>query len=152
MNIIFLDVDGVLNSMEHAIELYNETGKRRSGKDFPFDERCMLNLKHLVEETNSSLVITSTWRKYEDEKERLIEELSKYDLDKRVMGYTKILGNRVLEIKEYLEYIGSDINFIILDDYAYLEDLVDYLVSTNAYYGLQKKDVDIAIKKLKKGD
>ena len=75
MNIVFLDVDGVLNSLENAIELYNQTGKPRSGVNYPFDERCMLNLKRLVEETHSALVVTSSWRKYQDQKERLIEEL-----------------------------------------------------------------------------
>ena len=152
MNIVFLDVDGVLNSLENAIELYNQTGKPRSGVNYPFDERCMLNLKRLVEETNSALVITSSWRKYQDQKERLIEELKKYDLEDFVIGYTKDLGNRVLEIKEYLNSIGTDVNFVILDDSAYLEDLVEYLIATNAYYGLRDIDVEEAKLRLSKGE
>lgn len=152
MNIVFLDVDGVLNSLEHLIEVYNKTGKPHHGVNYPFDEKCMLNLKRLVEETNSALVITSSWRKYEDHKKRLIEELEKYELEKYVIGYTKDLGNRVLEIKEYLNSIGMDVNFIILDDSAYLEDLVEYLIATNAYYGLREVDVEQAKLILSKGE
>lgn len=152
MNIIFLDVDGVLNSLEHLIEVYNQTGKPHSGINYPFDERCMLNLKKLVEETNSFIVVTSTWRKNEDEKERLLEELRKYDLEKYVIGYTKDLGNRILEIKEYLKSIGKKVNFVILDDSIYLEDMVQYLIATNAYFGLREEDVKEAILRLSKGE
>ena len=152
MNVIFLDVDYVLNSIQKSKEVYELTGIPHSGKDFPFDEKCMENLKYIVEQTNSSLVITSNWRKYEDHKKRLLEELEKYDLSNRVIGYTPDFGNRVLEIKEYLEILGENINFIILDDYAYMEDLVEYLISTNAYFGLTKEDANAAIKKLKYKD
>ncbi len=152
MNIIFLDVDGVLNSLEHLIEVYNQTGKPHSGINYPFDERCMLNLKNLVEETNAAIVVTSTWRKNEDEKERLLQELRKYDLEKYVIGYTKDLGNRILEIKEYLNSISTDVNFIILDDSIYLEDMVQYLVATNAYFGLREEDVREAKLRLSKGE
>lgn len=150
MNVIFLDVDYVLNSIRKLKEVYEMTGKPHSGKDFPFDETCMKNLKYIVEQTNASIVVTSNWRKYEDHKERLLEELEKYNLSSKVIGYTPDFGNRVLEIKEYLEILGENINFIILDDYAYMEDLVDYLVSTNAYTGLTEEDAQIAVKKLNK--
>ena len=152
MNIIFLDVDGVLNSLEHLIEVYNQTGKPHSGINYPFDEKCMLNLKKLVEETNSAIVVTSTWRKNKDEKERLLEELRKYDLEKNVIGYTKDLGNRILEIKEYLKSIGKKVNFVILDDSIYLEDMVQYLIATNAYFGLREEDVKEAKLRLSKGE
>ena len=47
MNIIFLDVDGVLNSRIKLIELYKKTGKPHSGTNFPFDETCLENLKKI---------------------------------------------------------------------------------------------------------
>ena len=151
MNIIFLDVDGVLNSVEHLIEVYNKTGKPHHGINYPFDEKCLINLKRLVEETNSLIVITSTWRKYKDAKERLLEELKKYKLDKYVIGYTKNLGNKILEIKEYLKTLGENINFIILDDSNSFEDMIKYLVVTNAYYGLREQDIEQAKMILRKG-
>ena len=74
MNLIFLDIDGVLNSINKLIEVYKETGKPHSGYAYPFDERCMENLQILVQETKSKLVITSTWRKDEEGRETLLSE------------------------------------------------------------------------------
>ena len=75
MNIVFLDIDGVLNSKRKLIEVYNQTRKPHSGSSYPFDERCLENLKYLIEETNSKIVITSTWRKYEDNMNLFINTL-----------------------------------------------------------------------------
>ena len=69
INVIFLDVNGVLNSTKKLIDLYIETGKPHLGINYPFDEECMNNLKYLVEETNSYLIISSSWRKRVDKKE-----------------------------------------------------------------------------------
>ena len=150
MNVIFLDVDYVLNSINNAVEEYNKTGMPRHGANFPFDSNCLLNLKYIVEETDAYLVISSSWRKYPDHMEKLILELNKYELADRIIGQTKVLNNRVLEIKDYIDNFEGEINFIILDDYAYMEDLIDYLVNTNAYYGLTRYDAEIAVRKLKK--
>ena len=53
MNIVFLDIDYVLNSYRKSKEIYELTGKRHSGKDFPFDEECMDNLKYIISETDA---------------------------------------------------------------------------------------------------
>lgn len=47
MNIIFLDVDGVLNSVNKLIETYKRTHKPHSGYSYPFDEVCLENLQLL---------------------------------------------------------------------------------------------------------
>lgn len=150
INVIFLDVNGVLNSTKKLIDLYIETGKPHSGINYPFDEVCMNNLKYLVEETNSYLIISSSWRKRVDKKERLLEELRKYDLDKRIIGYTKILGPKLDELKNYILLFSNNINFIVLDDDKRLESMVDNLIITNSYYGLSKENVDTGIRLLKK--
>lgn len=151
MNIIFLDVDYVLSSINNAIDMYNKTGIPRHGCNFPFDQNCLENLKYIVDETDAYLVISSSWRKYADHMKKLYLELDKYSLTERVIGKTKVLGDRVKEIKDYINNFEGEINFIILDDYAYLEDLIDYLVNTNAYYGLTRNDANEAILKLKRG-
>lgn len=71
MNLIFLDVDGVLNSSRKLREVWELTHKPHSGVNYPFDERCMNNLKLLVEKTNSKIVVTSTWRKYEENMKKI---------------------------------------------------------------------------------
>ncbi len=151
MNIIFLDVDGVLNSISHLKEEYHKNKRPYSGFDYPFDERCLNNLKRLVEVTNSYLVITSTWRMHEIGKNILLHELKKYDLDKRVIGYTDILHRpRGEEVKLYLDKLNQDVNFIILDDDNDFVGLEKYLIKTNYEIGLTDEDVIDGIKKLTK--
>ena len=151
MNIIFLDVDGVLNSIKHLKEEYYKNQRPYSGFEYPFDSDCMNNLKILVESTNAYLVITSTWRKFDIGKKILLFELKKYDLDKKVIGYTNILNTkRGEEIKDFLSKLSCDVNYIILDDDSDFDDLHKYLIKTDYRYGLTYNNVETAIKKLNK--
>ncbi len=153
MNIIFLDVDGVINSVNNLIKVYNETHKSHSGYSYPFDSNCLENLKELVTETKSNLVISSTWRHSQKGMEKLLKVLSEYNLDKLVIGCTPVLGlSRGAEIKKYLSESKFDdiINFVILDDDRDMEDLLPYLVHTDKQVGLTKENVQQAIKKLTK--
>ena len=72
MNVIFLDVDGVLNSVSNLIKVYNETHKSHSGYSYPFDPDCLENLKELVAVTKSNLVISSNWRYSQKGMEKLL--------------------------------------------------------------------------------
>ena len=148
MNIIFLDVDGVLNSVNKLIEVYNKTHKPHSLYNYPFDERCLINLQLLVKKTNSKLVIISSWKKSLEGRCRLMEVLGKYDLDEEVIGFTSNLNTKVEEIKEYLSKLNYSVNFIILDDKNDMEELFPYLVNTNPQVGLTEENVEETILKL----
>ena len=152
MDIVFLDVDGVLNSQNKLIELYNKTGKPHSGSNFPFDEKCLENLKILVKETDAKIVITSTLRKYERNMKVFLNKLKEYDLEKDVIGYTPILNRkREEEIIEYLNKLDIKVNFIIIDDIRDMESLNDRLVVTSPKTGFTEENMKNAIKILKKG-
>ena len=153
-NIIFLDVDGVLNSINNLIEVYNKTKKPHSGYDYPFDEKCLKNLQTLVEQTKAKLVITSTWRKTEEGKEVLLKTLKEYGLDKEVIGYTPVhpSENRESEIKEYLSNLKERINYIILDDYEEMGEYAKDLIKVSPQTGLTNKNVEDAVKRLNKKD
>ena len=151
MNIIFLDIDGVLNSHRKLKEVYERTHKPHSGYNYPFDEICLSNLKVLVELTNSKLVITSSWRKDKKGINKIIEALKEYELDQHIIGYTPILNKpRGIEIQEYLNQLDYNPNFIILDDDTDMENLIDYLIKTNIKVGLTEENVEEAILKLAK--
>lgn len=137
MNIIFLDYDGVVN-----IPIFDENGEM-VGFNFPKDNKvnhfqgiCWLN--KLCKETESKIVVTSTWRLYDNYKECLYNG----GLDKKIeiIGRTKELGDRGLEIKEYLEENGEIKNFIILDDEDYnikkFNDLKERLIRTETNIGI----------------
>ena len=149
MNIIFLDIDGVLNSHRKLKEVYDRTHRPHSGYNYPFDEICLSNLKLLVETTDSKIVITSTWRKDNEGRDTLIKALKEYQLDHHIIGYTPILHtSRGKEIKEYLSTLEEQPNFIILDDDTDMEDLKDYLIKTNIQVGLTSDNTEEAIMKL----
>lgn len=151
MNIIFLDVDGVLNSLNYAKEIYKKEGIPHSGYDFPFDPKCLNNLKTLVLETNAYIVITSTWRMHEIGKAILLSELKKYGLEDRVIGYTDVLHlTRGEEIKKYLIDHNIQTNYVILDDDNDFGELENNLIETKFETGLTQDNVNEGIKKLSK--
>jgi len=151
MNIIFLDVDGVLNSLEYLKEQYYNNKRPYSGFDYPFDSKCLNNLVNLVNKTDAYLVITSSWRMHEIGKSILLNELKKYNLDIRVIGYTDILHkSRGEEIKAYLDKLDKDIKYIILDDDSDFLGIEDHLIKTNYEFGLTEQDTNEAVKKLVK--
>lgn len=151
INIIFLDVDGVLNSINNLIKVYEKTHRQHSGYNYPFDEECLNNLCFLVEETNSKIVITSTWRRHEKGIKVLLDKLEEYNLADKVIGYTPILNKtRGKEIKKFLSTLDYKPNFIIIDDDTDMDDLISYLINTNPYFGLTSENVDNGIKMLNK--
>ena len=81
----------------------------------------------------------------------LLSELKKYKLDTRVIGYTKVLHKlRGEEIKNFLEILDENINYIIIDDDSDFLDLENHLVKTNYEFGLTEEDTELGIKKLLK--
>lgn len=67
-NILFLDIDGVLNSGDNMISLHtnnliDKSIKTRDEFGHLFDDRCIRHLNWIIHETNCKLVISSTWRK-----------------------------------------------------------------------------------------
>ena len=77
MNIIFLDVDGVLNSIKELSE--------RS-----FSKISLNILKRIVDETNAKIVVISSWRLLEFSRKILLSELEKYHLKESIIGMTLI--------------------------------------------------------------
>jgi hypothetical protein len=67
MKVLFLDIDGVLNSYDNRDVLgnlwnINKENKSRDQFGVLFDERCVRWLKYIIEETGCKIVISSTWR------------------------------------------------------------------------------------------
>lgn len=139
MKIIFLDVDGVLNF--------------RNSQSKVEDEKVKL-LKHIVDETNAQIVLSSDWRYWlntdDEDVDLLIRTLSKYRIE--IMSSTPITkhGYRGAEIYQWInEWQGETIEkFVILDDRNDMKPYMDRLVQTDFNYGLVKKDTKIAIKLL----
>ena len=158
INIIFLDVDGVLNC---------RTTKDRVDKYISIEDEKISLLKQLVDQTNSKIVLVSTWKffwyKEENLKDKqdelatyLDQKLTKQDLviyDKTEDFDVHDRGEGILEYLWRLNRRGKKVNkYVILDDeiFDYLETgLTKYLVSTSYENGgLKAKHIRKAIEKM----
>lgn len=155
MKIIFLDVDGVLNS-QRLMEQWEETGVL-------LDEENIACLKEIVEATGAKIVLTSTWRTgWSPVKEEvdeacavLVDMLAKYDL--QIMDKTPVSEScrRENEIKAWMDGSKEKIHrFVILDDAPYQWHRQGYdanVVKTSFDTGgLRKEHVGKAIQILNK--
>lgn len=150
MNIIFLDVDGVLNSIEYLTQTYKKV-KRTLKQEEMLDPICINNLKEIVDKTNARIVIISSWKICD--LDILIKVFSNYNL--QIYSITKNYGDkRGKEIREWLEKNKDVSNYIILDDDIFKDyvGLEDKIIQTSMYKGrgLNNSHVEMAIKKLKR--
>lgn len=142
--IIFLDIDGVLNSDKFYERC---TSKGMIWVERRIDPDAVKRLKIIVDETNAEIVVTSTWRRVSDDMSLLERHLRAQQLqvfDKTPMLY-KSRGD---EISAWFKIKPSfrDANYVILDDDADMTIHIDHLVQTNYKTGLTDEDVRKAIK------
>ena len=169
--VIFLDVDGVLNSDRTLYE------------DISLEDDLILNLKEIVNKTKAKIILSSSWRLSTDAIATLMNKLDKFglvisgmtcdgvDLDwlekyefdttKKYLDtkfdwdenrQIKITRDRGAEIFKWL-YDHVDCAYVILDDE--IEDIKPYfsesvIVKTSYKIGLTKEDVKKAIQILNK--
>lgn len=164
MKIIFLDIDGVLNSNEVYEDWHLRTGKNGWGGFFPEDEKAtddnvkwgrplVENLKKIVEATEAKIVICSTWRKHFTV-EKFKEMFLVYGWDAPVVDKTPTAGYRIrgMEVKKWIDSFPTKLfSYVILDDYNdFMVDQQPYYVETNPEVGLSDSDADKAISILNK--
>ena len=147
MKVIFLDIDGVLNT-----ERYCKIQVKRAMADsyeanFNFDPICMRCLKELIDKTGAKIVLSSSWR--ENPKDEYFYQfqlnLKVYGLLDSFISTTPIFHSsdiRGEEIKLWLNInknIYKDIEYIIIDDEDNMGELKDRLVKCNPYYGFNNE-------------
>lgn len=126
MNIIFLDIDGVLNSMA-----YFESLKTRTARDEISDYHLKL-LAELYHSCDAKIVLSSTWRDLDKPHEdcykmyHYLENcLAKYDMC--IFSQTPIVnGERPKEIKTWLTNHSNISHYVSLDDDFCSEDYRKY--------------------------
>lgn len=149
-SIVLLDVDGVINSTEN-IQTRHFEGKSTLASEIEIPKEMLLRVKRIVEETNSYLVISSTWRKFSADMENLSKQLKTVGVG--VYGSTPYLGgDRGEEILSYLRnnnFMG--IPYVVIDDDSFdIEKYIpaDNFIHTSGYIGLTDEQVENAIKSL----
>ena len=99
MKIIFLDIDGVMNS---EVDWRDDIQEKR----FDISERCIELLNKLIENTYAKVVISSTWRNtVKIEKMRLIFKNKGFKGE--IIDYTPRLGVDTLRGNEIYKWIFS---------------------------------------------
>lgn len=136
MKIIFLDIDGVLNSMRYDRE--------RSAEQGNIDETRLPLLREITEQTQAKIVLSTSWRKHWSREASLCDEIGR-ELDAIFVKYglaifdkTPVLsGNdRAQEIRAWLSEHGEVSAFVILDDIRLgWGELQEHLVNTNPRIG-----------------
>jgi hypothetical protein len=142
VNVIFLDIDGVLINRRSLVFA--------SGKQSKADLDCVAALNHIVSSTNSKIVVSSTWRMQGFDSVR--DKLYQWGVIDSIIDSTPVtkLLSRGEEIQLWIDEHSSRHcdhvdNFVILDDDDDMGNLFPYLIRTEFETGLTFDDADRAI-------
>lgn len=144
--VIFLDIDGVLNteSWRNSTEEYFEK---------PISEEKMPLVKYIVDVTGSKIVLSSSYRQYWNEGAQQASKTGKYfneifaKYGMKIHSKTRWLpgNNRRLEIEAWIGEHDSQIsNYVVIDDIDYGFD--EHFVKTSDETGLDEEACERAIK------
>ncbi len=148
MNLIFLDLDGVLNSEQYV----HKVGDAWNGDQI--DPDAVERLNKITEATGASIVVSSSWR-IGTTLEEMQKLLISHGVKANVIGMTKVLyDDRSIEIWDWLVENKSIVdNYVILDDDRLeakrdsSDPILDqHFVRTSWLDGLNDRQVEKAIK------
>ena len=158
--IIFLDIDGVLNTQLWYTQMDRNTTIDKYG--YAFDPNAVANLKRIVEETGADIVISSSWKCMG--LTQMEDMWNDRNLPGRIVGITpnsvsdelllhadidsmELFHIRGEEIKEWLSKHGKRVsNYVIIDDMDnMLPEQQSHFVQTNPEVGITKEDSEKAI-------
>ena len=161
--VIFLDIDGVLNS-----NFWNEDHQREISDGKYIDIEKVKLLSELVKKSGASIILHSGWRFWFDEDAQPTRSEAKYltELLKSegmiVAGMTPDLTTEEIrkakrfsavkadEILTWLKDHPETENWVVLDDLELNnEKIASFQVMTDAEQGLTEEDVERALKMLK---
>lgn len=156
MNIIFLDVDGVLNDcssphMGNMDELVYFKGEA-------FLRRSLIILKRIVNKFDAEIVVSSSWRYDKGLIYSLLYALNFYGMNpidvtpdyKTYASFGTCRGDEIIgwiiNSKEKVD------NFIILDDYSDMGSVKNHLIKTITTHGLDEKHYKDFVYRFSKGE
>jgi hypothetical protein len=150
MRVIFLDFDGVMNSVGSFI--YNNRLKLAGLTETPTHESfCPIassNLQYILEELpDVQIVVSSTWRKHKTL--AALQDMFAMNniLPERMVGTTPELPSRYRgeEIELYLKDHPEIKEFVIIDDDSDMKPYMHRLVKTDGQNGLTFSDAEKVI-------
>ena len=159
MKVIFLDVDGVLNS---EVSREQDRNKFDNWMECEVSESHIVNLKKIVDETGAQIVLSSSWR-FDHPKatgrDFIVDPLMKI-LDRKlkevgldIIDVTPDLRGKIrgVEIQDWLDRHSEVEKFVILDDDTdMLEEQKPFFVNTTFKNGLTEELANKTIEILNK--
>lgn len=176
MKILFLDMDGVLNSMpDEDVRLTWKNDKELyMHRLYGIDPELAKKLKKIIDATDCKIVVSSSWRYFKDHHvegedwRKTLAELAEFDVSRFIGNTPDIMSRgawcsgyerrrRGLEIQMWLEN-NTDIaepgkyTFCVLDDETgdITPVIKENVIETNYKTGLSDNNVELAIKILNK--
>lgn len=116
MKVLFLDIDGVLNSRDFVRR------RRASDKNYRLwldvDEIAVKRLQRILKETGAKVVLSSTWRLYKDSRDMVRQRVCRYidctaDLQR---GSKRGIVPRGEEVQLWLDQHPEVTHYAIIDD------------------------------------
>ena len=171
MKVLFLDIDGVLNSenwfayriycvknnLVNILMNFVDTDDRNiKHKLTMLDDRAIANLNRIIEETGCKVVLSSSWRSPSESENIFTQDLLKlkgfkyefYDITPR-LWFSDFSTRRGEEIKVWLDKESEKHeieSFVILDDDSdMLPEQMNNFVHVDGQVGLTDRDVLTAI-------
>lgn len=134
-HVIFLDVNGVLNSVKSQIQL---------------DQECFDVLKRLIDWFEADIVLSSTWRKHQDDFDEINAKLKEW-IGVEIAGTTgsNPRGIKGQEILAFLAEHPEITDFFVIDDDSF--DIEKFIrdrnfIHTNSAVGLTAEDIEKKMK------
>lgn len=155
MKVLFLDIDGVVNSAEYFRET-DFTVEPETYLEYYYrkiDPQLVARLNRILSETGAKVVISSSWRVMHS-KEDILFMLQQRGFAGDIIDVTLRLtqDTRGDEIRIWLENTRENIeSFVILDDDSDMANLGQYHVHTTWEKGLQDEHVEKAVSILNGG-
>ena len=158
--VVFLDIDGVLNTKWWYTQMDRNTPKDKYG--YAFDPNAVANLKKIIDETGADIVISSSWKSYGISE--LEDMWQNRGLPGKLIGITpntvsdemllnadldnmELFSIRGTEIKEWLTKHGKHVShYAIIDDMDnMLSEQRLHFVKTDPEIGITVDDAEKAI-------
>lgn len=140
LHLVFLDIDGVLNSERMADVMYGG-----------LETDCVTRLNRITADPDVQVVISSSWRKHYGVTE-IYDQLRVAGFNGRIAGHTPALDNKTRgeEIALYLRtfparYLRPITSIVVFDDDEDISPLSHRLVRTDYKFGLRDQDIDRAL-------
>lgn len=143
---LFLDVDGVLNSVSWYRAEWNKDHVYPQGD---FDPKCVEIVNRIVKETGCKVVVSSSWRA----EINLQSIFDKAGLKFKIHSITPFGVHRGCEIRDWLASETEPYVYAILDDdRSMLAEQRKYFIKTNTVTGITDEDARHVINILNRND